>query len=142
MHDLPADLTDVDLFYLSWGAICRVLDLTALATLLHQRLRPGGAILLRDHHPVWEVLAPTGDGTHTIAGDYFGRQQPDAAQHPSKRPTGATIEPFQPHVWPVSDVVMAFVNAGLRLDAFFEAPEPSLYDQALPAYYVIKATIA
>lgn len=41
---------------------------------------------------------------------------------------------------------MSLVGAGLRLDAFFEAPEPALYAGlgahagALPAYYVVKAT--
>ena len=41
---------------------------------------------------------------------------------------------------------MALVQAGLRLDAFLESPEPALYSglgdaaDALPAYYVIKAT--
>jgi hypothetical protein len=46
----------------------------------------------------------------------------------------------------VSDVVMALVKAGLRLDAFFEIPEPGLYTglgaaaDTLPACYVIKAT--
>lgn len=41
---------------------------------------------------------------------------------------------------------MALVRAGLRLDAFIESPEPGLYPglgeavNALPAYYVIKAT--
>lgn len=139
MLDLPADLTEIDLFSLSWGAICWVPDLSALATRLTARLRTGGAILLCDHHPVWEVVAEV-DGRLTIAGDYFGRQQPNRVQHPSKRPSGATTEAFQPYVWPVSDVVMAFVGAGLRLDAFFEAPEPALYTAALPAYYVVKAT--
>jgi hypothetical protein len=80
------------------------------------------------------------DGDLNVAGDYFGRQRPNTAQHPSKRPAGATTELFQPYVWPVSDVVMAFIRAGFRLDAFFEAPEPALYTAALPAYYVVKAT--
>ena len=65
---------------------------------------------------------------------------------------GARGEPeaprFSTFVWPVSDVVMAFVRAGLRLEAFFESPEPGLYAGlggsagSLPAYYVIKATKA
>lgn len=41
---------------------------------------------------------------------------------------------------------MAFIGAGLRLDAYFEAAEPTIYAglgeaaACLPAYYVIKAT--
>jgi SAM-dependent methyltransferase len=149
MLDLPPDLTDVDLFYLSWGAICWVPDLTRFATHLTARLKPGGAVLLCDHHPAWEILAVRGDNTLGVAGDYFGRGRPNTAQDDAKRPTGARGEPnppaFQPFVWPISDVVMALVNTGFRLDTFFEAPEPSLYAglgpaaAALPAYYVIKA---
>jgi SAM-dependent methyltransferase len=52
MFRLPADLTDFDLIYLSWGAICWAPDLAALAAVLAARLRPGGAVLLCDHHPV------------------------------------------------------------------------------------------
>jgi hypothetical protein len=96
------------------------------------------------------VLAVRAEGGLAVAGDYFGRGRPNVHQDDAKRPTGARGEPdapaFSAFVWPVSDVVMALVNAGLRLDAFFEAPEPGLYAGlgeaagALPAYYVIKAT--
>jgi SAM-dependent methyltransferase len=140
MGNLPEDLAGIDLFYLSWGAICWVPDPAGFAAHLAERLKPGGAILLCDHHPVWEVLAEDGQNNLAVVGDYFGRQRPNTDQHRSKRPAGAKDEPFRPFVWPVSDVVMAFVQAGLRLDAFFEAPEPTLYNEALPAYYVIKAT--
>ena len=150
MLDLPADLTEIDLFYLSWGAICWVADLNRLATQLAARLKQGGAVLLCDHHPAWEILAVRGGNTLTVAGDYFGRTRPNTTQDDAKRPIGARGEAnppaLQPFVWPISDVVMALVNAGLRLDAFFEASEPSLYaglgsaGSGLPAYYVIKAT--
>ncbi|WP_250003004.1 class I SAM-dependent methyltransferase [Actinoplanes sp. M2I2] len=150
MLDPPADLAELDLVYLSWGAICWVPDLIGFATMIAGRLRPGGAVLLCDHHPAWEVLAVRGDDHLAVAGDYFGRDRPNVDQDDAKRPQGARGEPdaprFSAFVWPVSDVVMALVGAGLRLDAFFEAPEPALYAGlgqtagALPAYYVIKAT--
>jgi hypothetical protein len=97
---------------------------------------------------VWEVLAVREAGRLAVAGDYFGRERPNAEQDDAKRPIGARGEPdappFSAFVWPVSDVVMAFVGAGLRLDAFFEAPAPELYAGlgGLPAYYVVKATKA
>jgi len=149
MFDLPADLTGLDLIYLSWGVLCWVPDLTAWAGILAGRLRPGGAVLLCDHHPAWEVLAVRGENGLAVAGDYFGRGNPTVEQDDAKRPRGARGEAdapaFTSFVWPVSDVVMALVGAGLRLEAFFEAAEPDLYAglgknaAALPAYYVIKA---
>lgn len=146
MFDLPADLVELDLVYLSWGAICWVPDLSTFAGIVAARLRPGGALLMSDHHPAWEVLAVRGENILTVAGDYFGRARPNTAQDDAKRPIGAVGEPpFASFVWPVSDVVMALVRAGLRLDEFLEGPAPDLYPglgeaAALPAYYVVKAT--
>jgi 2-polyprenyl-3-methyl-5-hydroxy-6-metoxy-1,4-benzoquinol methylase len=150
MFDLPADLIDLDLIYLSWGAICWAPDLNELARILAERLRPGGVVLMADHHPVWEVLAVRGDNHLAVAGNYFGRGTPALEQDDAKRPVGARGDgeapSFSVFVWPTSDVVMALVSAGLRLDAYFEAAEPTIYPglgdvaSSLPAYYVIKAT--
>lgn len=150
MYDLPADLTDLDLIYFSWGAICWAPDLNLLAQTLTARLRPGGSILLADHHPAWEVLAVRGENHLTVAGDYFGRNSPRQDTDDSKRPVGArgTANPptFSAFVWPPSDVVMALLRAGLRLDSFTEYPAPDNYANLgpaanrLPAFYVIKAT--
>jgi hypothetical protein len=95
------------------------------------------------------VLGVRGDNHLAVAGDYFGRGAPNRDQDDAKRPAGARGEPDAPEftafVWPVGDVVMALVRAGLRLEAFFERPEPALYAglgpaaAALPAFYVVKA---
>lgn len=150
MYDLPPDLVDLDLIYLSWGAICWAPDLDRLAEILTRRLRTGGSILLADHHPIWEVLAVHGDNHLAVTGDYFGRTTPRPETDNAKLPTGArdtpTPPPFKAFVWPTSDVVMALLNAGLRLDSFTESPSPDIYSGLgaaaahLPAYYVIKAT--
>jgi 2-polyprenyl-3-methyl-5-hydroxy-6-metoxy-1,4-benzoquinol methylase len=150
MFDLPSDLVDVDLIYLSWGAICWAPDLTRLAELLTARLRPGGSVLIADHHPIWEVLAVRGDNQLAVTGDYFGRTTPRRETDDAKLPTGArgtsTPPPFNAFVWPTSDVVMALLNAGLQLDTFIESPAPDIYNglgptaAQLPAFYVIKAT--
>jgi SAM-dependent methyltransferase len=150
MFDLPAGLTGFDLVYFSAGAICWAPDLERFAAIIADRLRPGGSVLMAEHHPVWEVLAVRGENQFGVAGDYFARGTPQHEPDDAKRPVGArgTESPprFSAFVWPVSDVVMAFVRAGLRLDTFFEAPEPDMYGGSgdvaakLPAYYVIKAT--
>jgi hypothetical protein len=101
------------------------------------------------HHPVWEVLAPRGDHVEVTA-DYFGRGQPlqpDQFLDQSKRPTGSAADtPFVTFTWPVSDVVMSLVNAGLQLDLLAEHPLPRLYaglDRGagwLPATYIVRVT--
>jgi SAM-dependent methyltransferase len=150
MFDLPAELTGFDLIYFSAGAICWVPDLQQFAEIIAERLRPGGSVLMMDHHPVWEVLAVRGDNQFGVVGNYFGRQTPRSETDDAKRPLGArgtgNPPPFAAFVWPVSDVVMAFIGAGLRLDVLYEGVEPDMYTGAgrtaanLPAYYVIKAT--
>lgn len=156
MFDLPATLTGLDLVHLSWGAICWAPDLDTLAAVVAERLRPGGAVLIADHHPVWEVLTVLGDNSLTVTGDYFGRGTPRSSPDPAKQPVGARGSrdergqacppPFAAFVWPVSDVVMALIRAGLRLDAFAEAPEPAIYEglgpaaHSIPAWYAVKAT--
>jgi hypothetical protein len=90
------------------------------------------------------------DRASTVTGDYFGRSAPRNSPDQAKQPIGARGEAeaptFEAFVWPVSDVVMALVRAGLRLSAFFEAAEPAIYPEFgdaahhIPAHYVIKAT--
>ncbi|MEV0291437.1 MULTISPECIES: class I SAM-dependent methyltransferase [unclassified Kribbella] len=150
MFDLPADLVDLDLIYLSWGAICWVPDLNEFARIVAERLRPGGSVLICEHHPIWEVLAVRGDNHLAIAGDYFGRAVPRADTDDAKRPFGARGQseppPFSAFVWPTSDVITALTTAGLHLNTFFEAASPDIYPglgevaAKLPAYYALKAT--
>jgi 2-polyprenyl-3-methyl-5-hydroxy-6-metoxy-1,4-benzoquinol methylase len=149
IFDLPADLTGFDLIYCSWGAICWIPDLTVFAGIVAGRLRPGGSILLAEHHPVWEILAVRGSDHLAVRGDYFSRTTPRAEIDNAKLPTGARDNPnapeFSSFVWPASDVVMSLLTAGLRLDAFLEVSEPDLFPNLtfaahLPAIYVIKAT--
>ncbi|WP_344211631.1 class I SAM-dependent methyltransferase [Kribbella sancticallisti] len=150
MYDLPPDLTNLDLIYLSWGAICWAPDLNLLAQSLTTCLSSGGSILIADHHPIWEVLAVRNENHLTVTADYFGRTIPRPHIDDAKLPVGARgtddPPPFTAFIWPTSDVVMALLTAGLRLDTFTESPAPDLYPTLgptashLPAYYVIKAT--
>jgi len=150
MFALPADLAEVDLIYCSWGAICWAPELTKFATLIAERLRPGGSFLLAEHHPIWEILAVRGANQLAIAGDYFVLTTPPRDTDNAKLPSGARDNPnaptFSAFVWPVSDVIMSLLNAGLHLDHFSEAPSPDIYPDLgptaaqLPATYTIKAT--
>jgi 2-polyprenyl-3-methyl-5-hydroxy-6-metoxy-1,4-benzoquinol methylase len=150
MLDLPADLADFDLIYLSWGAICWVPDLTVFAQLVADRLTPGGSVLLADHHPIWEVLAVRGPNQLTVTADYFGRSTPRAIIDNAKLPTGARDNPAAPtftaFIWPPSDIITSLLSAGLRLATFRESPDEAMYPALgpaaaqLPATYLIQAT--
>lgn len=146
MYQLPAQLRDFDVVYASAGVVCWLPDLDRWAQTIADRLSPGGTFLLNEHHPIWEVLAVRPGGV-AVTVDYFGRGRPTVQTYDqAKRPTGSTPQTsFDAFLWPVSDVVMSLVRAGLRIAEFFEAPLPEMYDglgdaaRRLPAIYVIKA---
>jgi SAM-dependent methyltransferase len=147
MYDLPTELCDFDVIYASAGVVCWLPDLDRWAQMIADRLRPGGAFLLNEHHPIWEVLGVRGSGEVAVTVDYFGRHRPTTQTYDqAKRPTGSTAQTsFNAFLWPVSDVVMSLMRAGLRIEEFVEAPYPAMYDGLgesanwLPAVYVIKA---
>lgn len=147
MYELPPELREFDVVYASWGVVCWLPDLDRWARVIVDRLRPGGTFLLCEHHPIWEVLGVRPGGL-VVTVDYFGRNDPtERTYDQEKRPTGSTpATPFDAFVWPVSDVVMSLMHAGLHIEEFFEAPTPEMYDgladgsDRLPAVYVIKAT--
>ncbi|HEY3560855.1 MAG TPA: class I SAM-dependent methyltransferase [Kribbella sp.] len=153
MVALPDTLTDFDLIAMSWGAMCWVPDVTAFAASIAGRLKPGGSILIADHHPVWEVLAVRGANHVEVTADYFARTTPPprAAIDNAKLPVGARDNPAAPttfvaFVWPPSDIITALLAAGLTLTAFQEAPVAEMYAGLgptatyLPATYLIHAT--
>ena len=146
MYELPADLRDFDVIYASWGVVCWLPDLDQWAATVVERLRPGGTFLLCEHHPVWEVLGVRPGGVE-VTVDYFGRGSPTRQTYDQgKRPAGSTPDTnFDAFVWPVSDVVMSVMRAGLWVEEFFEAPVAQMYEglgdaaTRVPAVYVVKA---
>ncbi|HEY6738616.1 MAG TPA: class I SAM-dependent methyltransferase, partial [Actinopolymorphaceae bacterium] len=147
LFEMPEELRDFDVIYASAGVVCWLPDLDRWARMIAERLRPGGTFLLNEHHPIWEVLGVRRPGEVAVTVDYFGRSRPTAQTYDqAKRPVGSTPETeFDAFLWPVSDVVMSLVRAGLRIEEFFEAPFPDMYDglgdaaTRLPAVYVIRA---
>jgi SAM-dependent methyltransferase len=147
VYDLPADLGQFDIVYMSSGGICWMPDLRRWAEIVTGHLKPGATLGLFEHHPVWEILAVR-DGSLVLDGDYFGRT-PREMQHtdPAKRPTGAKPDTeLTSFVWPVSAVLTEVLRAGLTIDRFTEGAYPAMWRGLtddptwLPAYYVIIAS--
>lgn len=149
MFNLPEDLADLDLVYISWGGICWAPDVDLWARIVAERLTPGGAVLISEHHPLWEVMSVVGENTLSVRTDYFNRGTIEATRDPAKAPVGgrgSDAPPLQSFVWSLGAVVTALLQAGLRIDALLELPEPDSYAglgpaaAAIPAGYHIKAT--
>jgi len=150
VYDLPAGLTGFDLVAISAGGLCWMPDLDGFARVVADRLAPGGAVLVAEHHPLWEVLAVAGENRLAVSTDYFGRSTPVIGDlDDAKRPVGARgrtdVPEFRSFLWPVGDVVTALLGAGLRIDALVERPDPEMWSglgdagARLPATYLVRA---
>ena len=64
VYQLPDRLQDssFDLVYSTAGIICWLPDLDRWARIVAAALRPGGRLLLDEHHPVWETATVRPDG--------------------------------------------------------------------------------
>lgn len=124
VYEARALLTgDFDLVYVSWGTIIWLPDIRRWAAVVASLLRPGGRLYLAEGHPslsqfeevdgrlvlTWDWKTPVDrplafDDAETYAGD------------------GTALKTPRSYEWihPISDVVTALVDAGLRLDFLHE----------------------
>ena len=149
MFALPADLTDLDLVYISWGGVNWAPDLDTWAKAVAGRLRPGGALLISEMHPLWFSLSVTGENALSVRADYFESGSVATTWDASKEPVGGrSIDgpPLRSFIWSIGSMVTALLRAGLRIDALEEQPDPANYEGlgaaagAIPAVYYLKAS--
>ncbi len=149
MFDLPADLHDIDLIYISWGGVNWAPDIDAWARIIAGRLNSGGAILISEMHPLWFALSVTGDNALTVRADYFENAGIPTTWDATKEPDGGRESDgpvLRSFVRSLGSMVTALLNAGLRIDALEEHPDASNYAglgpaaAAIPAVYYLKAT--
>jgi len=149
MFALPADLHDLDLIYVSWGGVNWAPDIKAWARVVAGRLKPGGAVLISEMHPLWFALSVTGDNALSVRADYFENASIPTTWDATKEPVGGR-EPDGPvlrsFVWSLGSMVTALLQAGLRIDALEERADAENYaglgaaSVAIPATYHLKAT--
>jgi SAM-dependent methyltransferase len=149
MFALPADYPEFELIYISWGGLCWVPDINVWAQIVARALKPGGALLISEHHPLWEILSVTGENSLSVIGDYFQKSAIPTQWDSTKAPVGGRTPdapPFQSFVWSLGSVVTALIAAGLRIDALHEDSAEDNYrglgapGTALPAIYYLKAS--
>ncbi len=140
VYQLPDRLQDssFDVVYSTAGIICWLPDLDRWARIVAAALRPGGRLLLDEHHPVWETATVRPEGGVDLTQDYFSRHRPVAAStgdpgkaaHAGGEPLVMDTVTF---LWPLGDVVTALAGAGLRLVSLQERPVPQMYLAELDA---------
>ena len=139
-----------DLVYTGIGALCWIPDIARWATTVAGLLKPGGRLFVRDSHPVLNSLLPVMVGqelddaqqqpwltrrgalTPSLELPYWERPEPIVwHDEVSYAGTGRITSP-EAHEWnhALSEIVMAVLDAGLRLDLLLE--HDSVAWEALP----------
>ena len=133
VHDAPAALGErYDVVYTGVGALVWLPDLPRWARVVTDLLVPGGVLHLREDHPVRYALdAERTDGQLVLTGSYFdtGAHRYDESATYTDGVADFTHATTYEWAHPLSDVVQALLDAGLRLVALREhrtVPWPAL----------------
>jgi SAM-dependent methyltransferase len=114
-----------DRVFVSWGALCWLPDMAAWARIVAAFLTPGGYLALAEGHPTAYVFGDetaSGDGKPGWYMPYLGREpmledrEDDYADPTARLRNSRTVE----FLHPLSDVLTALIEAGLRIDRFQE----------------------
>jgi hypothetical protein len=128
IYDAEAAINEAaayDRVFVSWGALCWLPDIHAWAKIVASFLKPNGYLALADAHPVMYVfddMTATPDDMPGWYAPYFARQplhedRPEDYADPAVHLQNSRTIQF---LHPISDVIMALINAGLRIDRFHE----------------------
>jgi SAM-dependent methyltransferase len=128
IYDAEAAINEPNSFdrvFVSWGALCWLPDIHTWARIVASFLKPDGYLALADAHPiayVFDDMTATPDGKPGWYMPYLGRQplfedRPEDYADPTARLKNSRTVEF---LHPIGDVIMALLNAGLRIDRFHE----------------------
>jgi SAM-dependent methyltransferase len=114
-----------DQVFVSWGALCWLPDMAAWARVVAEFLAPGGYLALADAHPfvyVFDSARATPDG---LPGWYVPYLERTASMEDDPRDYAdpeARLRNSRTWQWlhPISDILTALIQAGLRIDRFQE----------------------
>jgi SAM-dependent methyltransferase len=119
------EIASFDRVFVSWGALCWLPDLLPWARAVASFLKPGGYLALADAHPASYVLddrIKTPDARPGWHAPYLAREplledDPSDYADPDAQLVNSRTVQF---LHPLSDVVSALIEAGLRIDWFRE----------------------
>ena len=114
-----------DLCFTSWGVLMWLPDLTAWARTVAAHLRPGGRFFLAEGHPHLFVWDDERDGAGYLPRNpYFQHREPVEDDEASTYVDTGRMIGHRQYRWnhPLSEVVTALADAGLRITALTEHP--------------------
>ncbi len=126
------DMRDFDIVYISTGGLCWVPDLDDWLTGIRNALKPGGRILIAEHHPIWETLGVAGDRQLIVRSDYFGENTLPDIHDKSKAAIGVAEtagdeNALHSFVWGIGTVVSALIRHDFQIVALMELPYPDMF---------------
>ena len=124
VYDLPANLAgQFEIVFTSHGVIGWLPDLDAWAKVVAHFLKPGGVFCIIEGHPFAFIFDDRRQAPELrLLYPYFHGREPIREEHAgSYAAPGAPLHSVE-HIWlhRVSDIIGAFVRAGLRITSFEE----------------------
>ena len=130
--NLPGELYQVaDLVYTGKGAIPWIMDLEAWGRSVVNSLKPRGNFYLFEGHP-FTFLFDVNASTLSLDKEYYGYFSQkiyssrgwteEYVGNFGKKPEELNLK--YERVWPISEIITTLLNAGLKLLAFEEYPDP------------------
>lgn len=113
-----------DVVFTSWGVLMWLDDLTAWARTVAAHLRPGGRFFVAEGHPHLFIWDDTTGGTYRPLNPYFEHRQPVIDPEAGSYVDSRIRLGLPQYRWnhPLSEVVTALTDAGLRITGFREYP--------------------
>jgi len=114
-----------DRVFVTWGALCWLPDITGWAKIVAHFLKPGGSLYLAEGHPAALVLDDSvayPDGMPGFLVPYFDREALLFDETADYSDETAVLSNSATYEWmhPISEVIMALIDAGLTLTWFHE----------------------
>lgn len=115
-----------DAIIMTYGVLSWLSDIGALALDVAARLAPGGRFILVDGHPLTNLWPPTcvGDDLVPKRDSYFAKALPERRESPRSYGSPSELANATSYQWqhPLSGVVQAVINAGMRISQIREEP--------------------
>jgi SAM-dependent methyltransferase len=112
-----------DFVFTGIGALCWLPDVRRWAQVVHDLLRPGGFIFIREGHPMLWSMDEAVDDDLLVGYPYFEVSTPVTDEHDgSYLPVDTTFRADVSHSWNhgIGETVMALLDTGMALDLLIE----------------------
>ena len=112
-----------DFVFTGIGALCWLPDVRRWAQVVHDLLRPGGFVFIREGHPMLWSMDEAVDDDLVVGYPYFEVPKPVTDEHDgSYLPVDTTFRADVSHSWNhgLGETVMALLDTGMALDLLVE----------------------